>query len=122
MIAIGLVALGGAIGSILRYSVALMIPAWHGFPFQTLLVNILGSFSLGLITYAISNKTRWRLFLGTGICGGFTTYSTFVLDIDRLLATGKISIAFLYMAASLLLGTIAALVGSSIGSRIGEAR
>src|SRR5215217_4180874 len=78
-----LVALGGAFGSMLRYGTGLVIGP-RNFPFATLLINTVGSFIIGVvITYAMRNETfagNWKLFLATGICGGFTTFSAFSLE------------------------------------------
>ena len=100
-----MVGLGGAIGSALRYGISI-IPADNagGFPFKTLLINIIGSFVIGLIA-ALSEKYAnlspdWILLLKTGVCGGFTTFSTFALESTTLMQSGKIGFAAIYMAAS----------------------
>ncbi|MDR2703028.1 MAG: CrcB family protein [Cellulomonadaceae bacterium] len=111
-----LVAAGGAIGAVLRYFLALALSGWHGFPVATLAANIIGSFVLGCVVGRQTSK-RFRLFLGTGICGGFTTYSTFALEIDRLFSGGQPLFAFGYLAISLLFGTLAAYLGVIIGGR-----
>jgi CrcB protein len=83
-----LVGLGGATGSMLRYAVTLLIGS-SIFPYATLFVNIIGSFLIGLvIAFCIKDESivnNWKLFLATGICGGFTTFSAFSMENMQLL-------------------------------------
>ena len=102
------VGVGGFVGSVLRYVVSL-IPLRHesGFPLVTLGINVLGAFVLGLIM-ALSGRfpsldPRTLLFLKVGICGGFTTFSTFALEAQGLLSGGKLWAAVLYMLLSVVL-------------------
>ena len=101
------VGLGGAVGSVFRYLIGLIpLNDAGGFPIKTLLINILGSFLIGLIA-TLSGKHAdispdMILLLKTGICGGFTTFSTFALESSTLIQNGKITSAVLYMAASIL--------------------
>jgi fluoride exporter len=109
-----LVGLGGAIGSILRYGSSLLIPA-KSFPASTLLVNVAGSFIIGAV-WALSIKSQWfsdswKLFLATGICGGFTTFSTFSLENMQLLQQGKYALLTLYIGSSICLGLLAVMAG-----------
>lgn len=89
-----LVAAGGAIGSALRYLVATVTLAWLGpsFPWGTLVVNLVGSFLIGLVqqlaTEALVLSEETRLFLTTGVMGGLTTYSAFSYESVRLFETG----------------------------------
>lgn len=109
-----LVGLGGAAGSMLRYSVYLLFPV-KDFPLATLLVNIIGSFIIGaVIAYSAGSETflnNWKLFLATGICGGFTTFSAFSAENILLLQSGKYSIALLYIMLSVVTGIAAAWFG-----------
>jgi CrcB protein len=88
------VALGGALGSALRYLVATAALAWlgPGFPWGTLAVNLVGSFLIGLVqqaaTEALVLREEARLFLTTGVMGGLTTYSAFSYETVRLLEGG----------------------------------
>ena len=98
----------------LRYASSLLISS-KIFPFATLFVNIIGSFIIGAIL-AISIKdeiflTNWKLFIATGICGGFTTFSAFSLVNMGLLQNGKYGIAAVYICSSIVLGVIAAFLG-----------
>lgn len=114
-----LVALGGALGAWLRYVVGL---AWArsigaasaaAFPWATLTVNLLGSLAMGLLTGWLAGSGQgsesWRLLLGVGVLGGFTTFSAFSLDVVSLAQRGAIGTAILYGAISVV-GSIAGLV------------
>jgi CrcB protein len=109
-----LVGLGGAIGSMLRYAVHLLITV-KTFPLATFAVNIAGSFVIGLVL-ALSLKddsflNNWKLFLATGICGGFTTFSALSAENMVLLQNGKYFTALVYIALSIILGIAAAWLG-----------
>ena len=103
-----LVGCGGFVGSVGRY-LAGQIPAFHsarlhGFPLATLLVNLLGAFLIGALAAAIPpTEGKKLLFLKVGICGGFTTFSTFSLETLELLEHGRIAMGIVYAAASFLL-------------------
>lgn len=107
-----LVGMGGAIGSIMRYLAATGIQSkfLSAFPYGTMCVNISGCFLIGLI-YALATKNNlspeWRFFLATGICGGYTTFSSFSYESLSLLRDGEILYASLYIAASVFLGVLA---------------
>ncbi len=94
LLAIQLVGFGGAIGAILRYLVGEVVPA-ESIPLDTLTVNVLGSFALGLVT-AIGASTEIALLVGTGTCGSFTTYSSFSVETVRLWERGKLKRAVGY--------------------------
>ncbi|XVJ66126.1 MAG: fluoride efflux transporter CrcB [Lacibacter sp.] len=112
-----LVGLGGAAGSMLRSLTALWIKNNH-FPLATLLVNIIGSFIIGLvIAVSLRNPsfdTNWRLFLATGICGGFTTFSAFSAENLQLIQQGRMGLFALYAVGSVLLGLGAAWLGFNL--------
>jgi fluoride exporter len=107
---------GGMLGSIARYILTRTIDAKAGslFPYGTLAVNVIGSFILGIIFAIAARKTgmdeNWRLFFGTGVCGGFTTFSAFTLENFNLLQTRPL-IAGLYMTVSLIAGIGAVALG-----------
>ena len=109
-----LVALGGAIGTVLRYTASLFIPV-RFFPWPTIFVNITGSFLIGLIlAFSIKEESflySWKLFLATGICGGFTTFSAFSLENMELLQEGKYALAATYILISVVAGIGAAFLG-----------
>lgn len=99
---------GGFIGSVFRYLVGL-IPFLNKsvIPFQTLAVNVIGAVMIGMIVQAAESYGNlngpWLLFLKVGICGGFTTFSTFSLEALGLLQSGRELMFGIYMAASLML-------------------
>jgi CrcB protein len=97
------VGIGGAAGSMLRYAISL-IPSKNTFPFLTLITNILGAILIGCITgFAMKRNVNKNvmLLLKTGLCGGFTTFSTFSLEAYSLMQSGKLPLAVIYAAASL---------------------
>ncbi len=109
-----MVGLGGAIGSMLRFAVGLLFIN-KLFPLATFLINIIGSFFIGLIIgFVIKHESidnNWKLFLATGICGGFTTFSTFSFENLQLLQQGKILLSMFYILGSVVLGITAAWMG-----------
>ena len=109
-----LIGLGGGIGSMCRYSASLLLLN-KSFPIATLLINITGSFIIGLVAaYALKNEwfaTNWKLFLATGICGGFTTFSAFSLENIQLLQQGKYLWSLLYITTSIVIGLTATFFG-----------
>lgn len=114
-----LAGIGGAIGSILRYLFSQMIKS-ISFPLATFTVNILGSFLIGIIIalsirYSAFNS-QWKIFLATGICGGFTTFSSFSMENLHLLQEGKWLTSLTYTVGSILIGIIATGIGYKIAS------
>lgn len=111
------VGFGGAAGAILRYCV--ILTAGHSFfPFGTLLINIVGSFLLGMINGYFASKKRSLVFLalGSGFCGGFTTMSTFSQEVVDLLQT-SLALAGLYIGATLFFGLVAGFFGLGLFNR-----
>jgi CrcB protein len=112
-----LIGIGGMIGSILRYSVYLLMLRGSIFPLPwgTFAVNVTGSFLIGLIIgwtdKAGIGSQEWRLFLATGLCGGFTTFSALSLESVNMLKAGNLSWAFLYITGSVLFGIGATFLG-----------
>ena len=112
-----LVALGGALGSVGRYGAGLVAARVLGlaFPWGTLIVNVLGSLAIGVLTARVDAlHADTRLFIGAGILGGFTTFSTFSLEAVRL-GEHQAWSAALYVASSLVLGLSACWVGLVLG-------
>ena len=101
---LSVVSLGGIVGSLARWSLALLIVD-HGFPWATLIVNYLGAILLtGIVLYSTHHQSPrwwWRPLLGTGFCGGFTTYSAFAVKIDQYLRANNIHSLIAYALASL---------------------
>ena len=113
------VALGGGIGACLRYLLGLIpLKEPFAFPVKTLMINLLGCFVIGLIAaLAVKNSTlspKTVLFIKTGLCGGFTTFSTFALETENLIKTGHIGVAVIYVALSVLVGVGLAFAGQVI--------
>ena len=110
------VGLGGFVGAVCRYLLGLIpVPDVHGFPVITLLINVVGAFAIGCIV-AIAMKDvdldpRVVLFLKAGLCGGFTTFSTFALETTDLLGAGETAAAVAYVLLSVVLGVLAVLAG-----------
>jgi CrcB protein len=105
-----LIALGGAIGSVLRY----LLVAAVGAPWGTALVNLLGSFAIGVLFVLLDTRTGWQLFLMTGLLGGFTTFSAFSLDTLKLIEAGQPLQAALYVLGSVALSLIAVALGVAL--------
>jgi fluoride exporter len=121
-IAIGLV-VAGALGAPARFLLdGLVQDRTEGaFPWGTFVINVSGSFVLGLITgaalyHAFPNTPK--IWLGTGFCGAYTTFSTFTFETMRLLEEGEVSDAFLNAAGSLLAGALAAAAGLAIAAAL----
>jgi fluoride exporter len=101
-----LVFIGGGLGSSLRHTVNVACARWLGtaFPYGTFLINITGSIIMGLIAGYLAFKGEasqpWRLFLMTGILGGYTTFSAFSLDAALLYERGAIGLALFYVVGS----------------------
>jgi CrcB protein len=112
------VALGGAIGAALRYltNVGAMRLFGPGFPVATLVVNVAGSFLMGVLVVVLARKGGNHLapFLMTGILGGFTTFSAFSLDALTLWERGQTLTAFTYVAASVILSLAAIAAGLAL--------
>ncbi len=104
------VALGGAIGSVLRF---LAVQAL-GAPVATLVVNVLGSFVIGVLFVALGPKMQYAPLLMAGLLGGFTTFSAFSLDTLRLVEAGQILQAAAYVAGTVLLSLIAVALGVAL--------
>lgn len=105
MLKILIVGLGGAIGAMLRYSLGLL-PSKGDFPILTLIINVLGALAIGIIAgAAVKYKLNDNivLFIKTGICGGFTTFSTFSLEAFNLIKNRHFGLAALYIVLSVTL-------------------
>lgn len=105
-----LVALGGALGSVLRY----LLVAAVGAPLGTLAVNVLGSFAIGVLFVSLGARGGWNVFLMTGVLGGFTTFSAFSLDTLKLVEAGEILRALAYVVASVIVSLLAVALGAAL--------
>lgn len=113
------VGVGGFIGSVCRYLIGLIpVSPSNGFPVKTLAINIIGAFAIGLIAAAAAKNadmdSRLVLLLKTGVCGGFTTFSTFALEISDLMRGGSWGAAIAYMLLSLILGVAAVFAAEAL--------
>lgn len=114
------VALGGAAGAVGRYAVMSALGHWlgSGFPWGTLAVNLVGSFLMGalveVMALAWSPSPEMRALLVVGVLGGFTTFSTFSLDVVTLLERQNFPYALAYVAGSLVLGVAALFAGLGV--------
>ena len=115
-----IIGIGGFIGSVARYLTQQLFQKHFpsSFPYGTMWVNIAGCFLIGVI-YGLSEKgsiltPEWRLFLATGFCGGFTTFSTFAFENIGLLRDGEYFYAAVYTSVSVFAGLIAAFLGTSL--------
>lgn len=116
MRAVMIIGLGGFVGAVLRYLLSLLPLAQRtGFPVTTLLINILGALLIGVLAGLAAKYPAldgdWMAFLQIGICGGFTTFSTFALETTLLLGGDKMGAGILYIGLSLALGLGAVWLG-----------
>lgn len=111
------IGVGGFIGSIARYLVSKLNLTWqfYNIPMGTLVVNIIGSLLIGLISgllvHQLTSSENLKLFLITGICGGFTTFSAFTFENLQLIQTGHTGTAVIYTIVSVFLGILAVIGG-----------
>ncbi|MEU8892649.1 CrcB family protein [Streptomyces sp. NPDC048442] len=117
------IACGGALGALARFGAAQAWPTAAGsFPFTTLAVNAAGCLAIGVflvaVTEVFSAHALLRPFFGTGVLGGFTTFSTYCVDIERLVTGGRTGIALTYLAATAAAALTAVTVGTWSTRRI----
>lgn len=117
------VAAGGAIGAVCRYLIGkLTIGGNDGFPLKTFLVNIIGCFLIGLVAALalkqFADSPRLVLFLKVGICGGFTTFSSFALETGGLIEKGAYLTAAAYVILSVAVGVLALFAAEFIAERV----
>jgi CrcB protein len=122
--AIALVAVGGALGTLVRYAIGDSVHDARAWPIGTLAVNVAGAFVLGLLVESLVRRgpdTGWRrnarLAAGTGFCGGLTTYSSLAVETDELARRGLGSTAIAYAAVTVVLGLVAAAAGIAVAAR-----
>lgn len=120
---IGLVFIGGALGVFARQGLMLLLPDAAGLPVAVLVANLVGAFLLGLLLESISRRaaesahtTSARLLLGTGLLGGFTTYSALAASVMLLGAAGQVWLAVGYGLGTVLLGGVATWCGVLLGA------
>ncbi|AXT84406.1 camphor resistance protein CrcB [Aeromicrobium sp. A1-2] len=112
-----LVAVGGAVGTLGRFGIAEALDADRLFPLATFVVNVVGSFALGALLAVLivhdhsARANRLRLLLGTGLLGGFTTYSALAVETDTLLRGDHVALGLAYAVGTVVAGLLAALLG-----------
>jgi CrcB protein len=115
-----LVMLGGALGAAARFLTGKLTLAWFGpdYPWGTLAVNVIGGFLMGLLAGTLAARAQggeqWRLLLGVGVLGGFTTFSAFTLDLMNMVERGDWGMGLAYVLASVLGSALALFAGLSI--------
>jgi len=115
-----LVALGGALGSVLRYGAAVLAVRWFGpeFPWGTLVVNLVGSFLIGIVNELAADALvlgpETRLFLATGVMGGLTTYSAFSYESARLMEAQAWTTAWIYVLVTTVACVALCLLGIAV--------
>ncbi|GAA6526330.1 fluoride efflux transporter CrcB [Intrasporangium sp. DVR] len=124
---LAVIALGGALGAAARYGTGQLWPTTPGgLPWATLVVNVAGSFLLGLLMVYVTDvwppRRYVRPFLGVGVLGGFTTFSAYALDARALLADGRATAALAYVAGTLALALAAVVAGALVGRVLTRAR
>ena len=117
------VALGGAIGGCLRYAIVLLVGHENqGFPYATLIANIVGCAAIGVLLFLIDQRelfnAHWRAFLVTGILGSLTTFSTFSYESYTLWMSGERSLAVAAVSANVVVGIAAVACGWTVASRL----
>lgn len=126
---VGLVFLGGAAGTLARWAVGLVVPHVARVPLGTFVVNLVGAFVLGALLEHLARRgpdvgrrRALRLTLGTGFCGGFTTYSALAVDTDGLLRAGLVGHALAYALGTVVLGLAASALGIALARQRSSAR
>jgi len=123
-LAVLLVALGGAFGSVARYLVGSWIAERLGvsFPYGTLVINLSASFIIGFFLALAQERAGlnpyWRLFIAVGFIGGYSTFSTYEWEAIRLLQDGEMLLAATYLVGSMAGGAIAAITGIRVAGLI----
>lgn len=125
------IVIGGGIGATMRYELSLLVTDWQNQIFTTFTINMTGAFLLGFVSVMLlhswSKTTYVGPFVAVGVLGGFTTWSHFIVESDRLIGNDEALVGVVYIAATLLLGFAAATAGAALAliydrrSRAGDA-
>jgi CrcB protein len=120
------IAVGGMVGATCRWAMLELWPAGHDFPWPIFVVNVVGSFVVGVALAEEARHPAWELWardaIGIGFCGGLTTFSTFAVESADLLRDGRVSLASTYVFASVSAALLAAVVGAALWRRVGALR
>jgi fluoride exporter len=119
-----LIFIGGGLGSLLRYTLSRWVNGItiSVYPYGTFIVNIIGCFFIGFFVFYTerygSQAMQWRLFLVTGLCGGFTTFSAFSIENVQLINDQRILLFLTYAIGSVTLGILATYLGILVGRNV----
>ena len=123
---LALVAAGGAVGTAARAAITLVVEPVGGFPVAIFGINVVGAFVLGALLQALAlrgpdtgGRRTVRLLVGTGVLGGFTTYSALSADSAQLLTDGGLGLALVYGLTTVVVGGLASWAGILLGTRFG---
>lgn len=126
---LGLVVVGGALGTAAREALTLLIPQWGPIPAGTFLINVVGAFTLGALLESLvrrgpdhGRRRALRLFVGTGILGGFTTYSSLATDTAMRLEPSRLGTALVYSVGTIVVGGLASWAGIAISAAVHRRR
>lgn len=115
---LAVIAAGGALGSGARLLIGLALPWSGGWPWATLIVNVVGCLAMGVLAgVLVEVRPLWRPFWLTGVLGGFTTFSAFAVETGTLLDSGRIAVALGYVAVTLVAGLLAMSAGAALAAR-----
>jgi CrcB protein len=121
---IALVLVGGALGTAAREALTLAVPELRGVPIALFAINLVGAFLLGVLLEALARsgpdqgvRRALRLGIGTGVMGGFTSYSSLALAVDQLMAGGQVLMGIAFGLVSVVLGVLCAAAGILVASR-----
>lgn len=119
-----LVAVGGAIGAVVRFLVSgwVLQAAGPDYPVGTFIINVVGSLMMGVLAgwlaFRVDGGAAWRVFLGTGVLGGFTTFSAFSLETATLIEKRDFAAAGVYSVGSVVVGVVALFIGLWLSRRV----
>jgi CrcB protein len=114
---------GGMLGAAARYGLGVAWPhAPTGFPWATLIINVTGCLLIGvlmvIVTDVVPHRRLLRPFLGVGVLGGYTTFSTYVVDIQRAASAGRAGLGLLYLGGTLVAALLAVWAGAGVTRRL----
>lgn len=115
-----LVLVGGGLGSVFRYLISYVTPKYYkgNFPLGTFIINIVGCFAIGIFAAILGANYALNAFFVSGLCGGFTTFSTFSKETFLLIEDKRVGLAFSYVISSCVLGILAVFLGFlSVGGK-----
>jgi CrcB protein len=116
---VAVVSAGGVLGALARYALGLAYPHGTGaFPWATFAINVSGCLLIGVLIVAVTDvwpgRRLLRPFVGTGVLGGYTTFSTYAVDVQQLVAAGAAPTALVYLAGTLVAALVAVYAGSTL--------